>query len=250
VVKTDDDISSSNPPTNGNLASDQTLQVPTQNSVRNPTITTIQEDSIFIPQQNTSNPIPKNTRDRRHRALSLSAQERPASVVEALSKKSTEELNTNSSAPSSPTSFTPSSNSSSSSSLPLPQNSPTQGTHPGKKPPMQKRVSFKEKIRKTFGLKESSSNEFVEPRTLRFHFSVSTTSSKDPKVIVSIIENVLTTNQVAFERDKYLFLCRKNDIAFELEICKLPRLSLNGLRYDFFFFLFLLNLFVSFIIFF
>ncbi|KAJ3392552.1 Map microtubule affinity-regulating kinase [Lobulomyces angularis] len=71
----------------------------------------------------------------------------------------------------------------------------------------------------------------VEPRTLRFTFSVGTTSSKEPEVILQIMKKVLMESQVKYDINLFTATCRFEQVEFEIEICKLPRLSLNGLRF-------------------
>nr|XP_054758286.1 MAP/microtubule affinity-regulating kinase 3-like isoform X2 [Lytechinus pictus] len=81
-------------------------------------------------------------------------------------------------------------------------------------------------------------SEFVKPRSLRFTFSMKTTSSKEPDSIIGEIRRVLESNGVDFEqRERYLLFCVHGDgrgdnlIQWEMEVCKLPRLSLNGVRF-------------------
>ncbi|XP_071789388.1 MAP/microtubule affinity-regulating kinase 3-like isoform X6 [Asterias amurensis] len=78
----------------------------------------------------------------------------------------------------------------------------------------------------------------IKPRSLRFTFSMKTTSSKDPDSIMGEIRRVLEGNSVDFEqRERYLLFCVHGDgrgdnlIQWEMEVCKLPRLSLNGVRF-------------------
>ncbi|XP_011666724.1 MAP/microtubule affinity-regulating kinase 3 isoform X4 [Strongylocentrotus purpuratus] len=81
-------------------------------------------------------------------------------------------------------------------------------------------------------------SEYVKPRSLRFTFSMKTTSSKEPDSIIGEIRRVLESNGVDFEqRERYLLFCVHGDgrgdnlIQWEMEVCKLPRLSLNGVRF-------------------
>ncbi|XP_041468260.1 MAP/microtubule affinity-regulating kinase 3-like isoform X5 [Lytechinus variegatus] len=81
-------------------------------------------------------------------------------------------------------------------------------------------------------------SELVKPRSLRFTFSMKTTSSKEPDSIIGEIRRVLESNGVDFEqRERYLLFCVHGDgrgdnlIQWEMEVCKLPRLSLNGVRF-------------------
>jgi MAP/microtubule affinity-regulating kinase len=70
-----------------------------------------------------------------------------------------------------------------------------------------------------------------EPRSLRFTFSVSTTSTKDTQHILSELHRVLNESQIEFKQEKFVTTCvTPADIEFEIEICKIPRLSVNGLR--------------------
>jgi MAP/microtubule affinity-regulating kinase len=70
-----------------------------------------------------------------------------------------------------------------------------------------------------------------EPRSLRFTFSVSTTSTKGIEHILSELQRVLHESQIDFKQEKFVSVCiSPSGIEFEIEICKIPRLSLNGLR--------------------
>ncbi|XP_063049595.1 MAP/microtubule affinity-regulating kinase 3-like [Engraulis encrasicolus] len=78
-----------------------------------------------------------------------------------------------------------------------------------------------------------------KPRSLRFTWSMSTTSSLAPAAILDEITAVLDANRCRHEqRDSFLLLCCHGDAAkadsfvqWEMEVCKLPRLSLNGVRF-------------------
>lgn len=81
-------------------------------------------------------------------------------------------------------------------------------------------------------------DELVKPRSLRFTFSMKTTSSKDPDDIMAEIRRVLELHSVDYEqREHYLLFCVQGDgrgdnlIQWEMEVCKLPRLSMNGVRF-------------------
>jgi len=183
-------------------------------------------------------PIPRNKKDRRVRAISLSTQ-RPATVYSVASSfpsssssstgSTTEEASSASSATASYSTNAPAVSS------PLNPNAsvspPISRSLKFQPPP--RRVSFKDRFKKTLGmpLKEESEPKEIEPKTVRFHFSVSTTSSKPANELVLEVERVLAMYTVAFERENFLFLANKANVAFEIEICKLPRLTLNGLKF-------------------
>ena len=77
-----------------------------------------------------------------------------------------------------------------------------------------------------------------KPRSLRFTWSMKTTSSLDPQTIMEDIFRVLESNSVSYEKkERYLVLCTHGEgegghlVQWEMEVCKLPRLSLNGVRF-------------------
>ncbi|XP_062852190.1 MAP/microtubule affinity-regulating kinase 3a isoform X2 [Trichomycterus rosablanca] len=77
-----------------------------------------------------------------------------------------------------------------------------------------------------------------KPRSLRFTWSMNTTSTMEPTAIMNEIRKVLDANNCDYEQpEHFLLLCVHGDgradslVQWEMEVCKLPRLSLNGVRF-------------------
>ncbi|XP_061598795.1 MAP/microtubule affinity-regulating kinase 3a isoform X12 [Cololabis saira] len=85
---------------------------------------------------------------------------------------------------------------------------------------------------------QKGENKDGKPRSLRFTWSMRTTSSMEPCDIMREIRKVLDANNCDYEQqENFLLLCVHGDgraenlVQWEMEVCKLPRLSLNGVRF-------------------
>nr|DBA27277.1 TPA: hypothetical protein GDO54_011440 [Pyxicephalus adspersus] len=95
--------------------------------------------------------------------------------------------------------------------------------------------------RSTSGEPKASEREDTKdskPRSLRFTWSMKTTSSMDPNDMMREIRKVLDANNCDYEqKERFLLFCVHGDarqdslVQWEMEVCKLPRLSLNGVRF-------------------
>ncbi|XP_078000999.1 MAP/microtubule affinity-regulating kinase 3-like isoform X2 [Glandiceps talaboti] len=102
-------------------------------------------------------------------------------------------------------------------------------------------LSFFSKLSSKFSKRSpmgGGGEDMVKPRSLRFTWSMKTTSSMDPNDMMQEIRRVLDANSVDYEqREKFLLFCVHGDghgenlVQWEMEVCKLPRLSLNGVRF-------------------
>ncbi|XP_026990136.1 serine/threonine-protein kinase MARK2 isoform X9 [Tachysurus fulvidraco] len=88
------------------------------------------------------------------------------------------------------------------------------------------------------GTPPPSAKDNTKPRSLRFTWSMKTTSSMEPTEMMKEIRKVLDANSCEYEvRERYMLFCmagnpsRDDFVQWEMEVCKLPRLSLNGVRF-------------------
>ncbi|XP_060730531.1 serine/threonine-protein kinase MARK2 isoform X9 [Tachysurus vachellii] len=88
------------------------------------------------------------------------------------------------------------------------------------------------------GTPPPSVKDNTKPRSLRFTWSMKTTSSMEPTEMMKEIRKVLDANSCEYEvRERYMLFCmagnpsRDDFVQWEMEVCKLPRLSLNGVRF-------------------
>uniref|UniRef100_A0A8C3W6B1 non-specific serine/threonine protein kinase n=1 Tax=Catagonus wagneri TaxID=51154 RepID=A0A8C3W6B1_9CETA len=99
-------------------------------------------------------------------------------------------------------------------------------------------MSFRFIKSRNVSAEQKEENKEAKPRSLRFTWSMKTTSSMDPNDMMREIRKVLDANNCDYEqRERFLLFCVHGDghaenlVQWEMEVCKLPRLSLNGVRF-------------------
>ena len=72
-----------------------------------------------------------------------------------------------------------------------------------------------------------------KPRSLRFAFGLASTSEKPADAIMDEMRRVLKANSIKFQQQEaYLVVCNQENVHFEMEVCKLPRLNnVHGIRH-------------------
>ncbi|XP_061582101.1 serine/threonine-protein kinase MARK1 [Cololabis saira] len=93
-------------------------------------------------------------------------------------------------------------------------------------------------VRRSFSGEPREDGRESKPRSLRFTWSMKTTSSMEPGDMMKELRRVLDAHNCDYEqRERYLLFCVHGDarqdtlVQWEIEVCKLPRLSLNGVRF-------------------
>ncbi|TMS23435.1 Serine/threonine-protein kinase MARK1, partial [Larimichthys crocea] len=93
-------------------------------------------------------------------------------------------------------------------------------------------------VRRSLSGESKEEGRDSKPRSLRFTWSMKTTSSMEPGDMMKEIRRVLDANNCDYEqRERYSLFCVHGDarqdslVQWEIEVCKLPRLSLNGVRF-------------------
>ncbi|KAG8126535.1 putative Non-specific serine-threonine protein [Naja naja] len=99
-------------------------------------------------------------------------------------------------------------------------------------------MSFRFIKSRNVAVDQKDDSKEAKPRSLRFTWSMKTTSSMDPNDMMREIRKVLDANNCDYEqRERFLLFCVHGDghaenlVQWEMEVCKLPRLSLNGVRF-------------------
>lgn len=106
----------------------------------------------------------------------------------------------------------------------------------GVSPP--KRPNFAKSVRRRFSRSVITTDVSpmkmtgAQPRVLRFTFSRSNTSAKPPRDLLGDLQKVLDANEVQYQQQEpFLLVCMHGQIHFEIEVCKLPRLSMHGIKH-------------------
>ncbi|KAF2075117.1 hypothetical protein CYY_003594 [Polysphondylium violaceum] len=79
---------------------------------------------------------------------------------------------------------------------------------------------------------QQQQQQVQEPRIVRFVFGVNTTSMKDaPELMQQVLKVVDTFCIPNTQKGPYLIECETEGVRFTIEVCRLPRLSVNGLKF-------------------
>jgi len=70
------------------------------------------------------------------------------------------------------------------------------------------------------------------PRKERFPVNANTTTEQSPEVVLAKLKDVLLEKRIEFGfSSPYCLFCRWGAVAFELEICSIPNLEVNGIKF-------------------
>jgi MAP/microtubule affinity-regulating kinase len=99
-------------------------------------------------------------------------------------------------------------------------------------PSSSKMSSFISTFRSMWKHKEKA-KEADEPRVVRFAFHVNTMSDKSPDEIIREVQTILKQCEIPFTiKGKFCANCVVDNVSFSIEVCKIPRLSVNGIRFS------------------
>lgn len=76
-------------------------------------------------------------------------------------------------------------------------------------------------------------NKQDQPRVVRFAFHINTMSEKSPDAVVTEVQTVLKECGIPYTmKGKFCANCVVEGVHFSIEVCKIPRMSLNGIRFS------------------
>ncbi|KAI8916365.1 kinase-like domain-containing protein [Gorgonomyces haynaldii] len=78
---------------------------------------------------------------------------------------------------------------------------------------------------------DQAKKKLQSEETARFTMSLSTTTQKDPELVLQDLVQVLKDSEIEFKQNGMLLQCKVGQCEFELEICKVAQLSVYGIRF-------------------